>query len=96
MSTGFECELVEVKPGEWYYVLQNWDCPAGAWDWREHATAYGPFSTQDETEEHLLRYQSNPGGWWHSEYQEGFEPDEVLAALIADAPANMRRHSARY
>ena len=38
MSTGLECRFIEAKP----------------LDWREHATAYGPFDTEDEAVEHLV------------------------------------------
>lgn len=53
MSTGLECEFIEVEGKGHYYILQNWDCPVGAWNWREHATAYGPFPIEERAEEHL-------------------------------------------
>lgn len=63
MSTGLECVYVRhPETKKWYYVLQNWDCPAQCWDWREYATCYGPFDTEDEAWEHLRRTQPNPGG----------------------------------
>lgn len=62
MSTGYECEFFEYKPNEWYYTLQNWDCPVGAFDWREYATTYGAFQTLDLAQRHLDRYHANPGG----------------------------------
>lgn len=63
MSTGFECEFIEPLPDTWYYVLQNWDCPVGADNWREYATAYGPFPTEDDAHEHLHDHHANPGGY---------------------------------
>ena len=44
MSTGLECDLIEVEPQQWYYVLDQ-GSPRDAWDWREYANAYGPFPT---------------------------------------------------
>lgn len=85
MSTGFECEFIEVEPGKWYYVLQNWDCPVGAWDWREYATAYGPFMSEERTDDHLRRNHANPGGSMTLRYEEGYKPDTVMTELIAHA-----------
>jgi len=85
MSTGLECRFIEVKPGRWYYLLEDWDSPKGAFDWREYATAYGPFSTEDEAVDHLSDNHANPGGWSRLPYQPGFEPDEVLTSLIDEA-----------
>ncbi|MFE3268894.1 hypothetical protein [Streptomyces sp. NPDC059215] len=85
MSTGLECEFIEVNPGRWYYVLENWDALKGAFDWREHSTAYGPFVSHDSAADHLDREHANPGGYEISRYTDGFEPDAVLAALLADS-----------
>ncbi len=89
MSTGLECTFIEVKPGRWYYLLEDWDVPKGAFDWREYATAYGPFGTENEAVGRLDDNHANPGGWSSTPYREGFEPDEVLVRLIdeADSPA---------
>lgn len=95
MSTGYECEFVEVTPGEWFYVLQNWDCPVGAWDWREYATAYGPFKTEDEAEKHLSDNHANPGGWSTQEYEPGQVLSEVEQRLFAEARERKLRSSAR-
>lgn len=89
MSTGFECEYVEYQPGEWYWVLQDWDCPKGAWNWREYATVTGPFTTEDEARKHLLANNANPGGSWTIPYAELASHDgaESYAKLIAEAEA---------
>jgi hypothetical protein len=84
VSTGFECLIVEVAPGEWYYLLQNGGCPVGAWDWREYADAYGPFPTEEAADQHLGRYQANPGGFDVQPF-DGREVDETMRVLIADA-----------
>ena len=81
MSTGLNCAFVEVKPGCWYYLLEDWDSPKGAFDWREHTTAYGPFDTEDDAVEHLDDNHANPGGWSRTPYQPGSEPDGALGAL---------------
>lgn len=90
MSTGFECYFAEVSPGEWFYVLQDWDCPVGAWDWREYATAYGPFATFDEASEHLQRHHANPGGYSTHEYDPARRSDETEQKLFAEARKGVR------
>lgn len=85
MSTGCECAFIEVKPGEWFYLLEDFDAPKGAWDWREHATAYGPFATFDQAEQHLSDNHANPGGFSERPYVEGYEPDELMQRLISNA-----------
>lgn len=102
MSTGLECEFLWLqangKPGgEWFYILQDWDCPVGAWDWHEYATAFGPFDSEDAANEHLRRNHANPGGATVSTEQE--DPASlarVTQDLIADARArsNPRQHAA--
>lgn len=85
MSTGLNCEFVEVEPGKWYYLLEDGSAPKMAWDWREFAHAYGPFSLYDEASEHLRRHHANPGGSLTIPYVGGASPDGVLAGLIAEA-----------
>ncbi|HSE44246.1 MAG TPA: hypothetical protein VLA89_02845 [Gemmatimonadales bacterium] len=94
MSTGFECYFAEVTPGEWFYVLQNWDCPVGAWDWREYATAYGPFTSIEGARTHLRDNHANPGGYSTHEYEPGKELDEVEQKLFADAREKTLRRAA--
>ena len=85
MSTNSECEFIEVEPGEWYYVLEHIHAPKNAWDWREFASACGPFATLDLAREHLRTHHANPGGYSTQEYVDGFTPDEVLAELLKEA-----------
>jgi hypothetical protein len=85
MSTGLECDFIEVEPAKWYYVLEDGFAPKNAWDWREFARAYGPFPTEDTALEHLRKNHANPGGYNTAPYVEGFKPDETLAKLIAEA-----------
>ena len=60
-SSGLECRFYDVKGSGWYYLLQGYNCPAEAWDWREYATAYGPFSSEEAAIQHLDRNHANPG-----------------------------------
>jgi hypothetical protein len=92
MSTGLNCNLYERKPGEWYYLLERWDSPKGGWDWREYATAYGPFGTEDEAYDHLRDNHANPGGSCVERYGT-FQEDAVLTRAFAAAPENTRRHA---
>ena len=82
MSTGFECLFVEWNKNEWYYILQNWNCPVGAWDWREYATAYGPFKSEEKADKHLRDNHANPGG---SSQVDANHDDPVMIELIAEA-----------
>lgn len=85
MSTGLNCEYVEVEPGKWYYILERGSAPKNAWDWREYADGYGPFATFDAAHTHCRDNHANPGGYTQAPYQEGYEPDEVMRTLIAEA-----------
>lgn len=85
MSTGLECQFVKVASTEqWFYLLERWNAPRCAWDWREFADAYGPFDSYGEACEHLRDNHANPGG--HS-IDERADPqtDPVLARLIQEA-----------
>lgn len=62
MSTSLNCEFIEPFPGTWYYVLEDHFAPKNAWDWREYATATGPFPTEDEAREDMSNNHPNPGG----------------------------------
>lgn len=90
MSSNLECLIFEAAPGQWYYALESDFGHKNAWDWREEASAYGPFDTNDAAVEHLLNNHSNPGGW----SDEPFNPERPLSAvmqrLVAEAPANMK------
>lgn len=96
MSTGYECDIVEVKPGEWFYVLQNWDCPVGAWDWHEFATAYGPFNTEEDAIAHLDQNHANPGGYSVDEYDPDAKFSETEEKLFAEARARRLRSSGSF
>jgi hypothetical protein len=61
MSTGYECEFVNIPNEGWYYMLQNWTCPVGC-DWYTDATSYGPFKSFEEADKHLYENHANPGG----------------------------------
>ena len=63
MSTNNECLFFQWEPDEWYYLLEDYNAPKNAWDWKEHATCYGPFQTKEKAVEHLDRNHANPGGW---------------------------------
>jgi hypothetical protein len=95
MSTNNECLVVEVERDKWYYVLEDYSAPKNAWDWRENATGYGPFPTQDAATDHLGKHHANPGGHFVDGLPEGqdkrdLSKDAVLRRLIEDAPKNTR------
>ncbi len=85
MSTGLHCQFVEFYKGGWFLILQDWNCPVRAWDWREYATAYGPFRSEVAVDEYLRRYFANPGGAQIIVYNEELDKDETLKSLIDGA-----------
>lgn len=96
MSTNSECLIVQVKADQWFYVLEDRSAPKNAWDWREFASAYGPFPTEDAANEHLRKNHANPGGSCTEFLPEGIaeldlSDDEVLRKLIEAAPGNTRQ-----
>jgi hypothetical protein len=96
MSTNSNCFIVQTRPDEWFYVLERRNAPKNCGDWREYADAYGPFETEEQSNEHLRRYHANPGGSETQPLPEGvlelnLDDDKVLRELIADAPTNTRR-----
>lgn len=95
MSSNSECLFVQVRSDQWFYVLEDYSAPKNSSDWREHATAYGPFPTEDDADEHLRENHSNPGGSSTDVLPDGvterdLSKDDVLRRLIEDAPRNMR------
>lgn len=94
MSTGLECSffcLAATPEPEWFYLLEDWDSPRGAWDWTEHATAYGPFKTFDAAHAHLSRNHANPGSFSKDESpRDPAEMGDHLAELIVAARSRRR------
>jgi len=90
MSTNLECLFVKWNENEWYYALQNWDCPAHCWDWREYATAYGPFKSEEQANDHLTNNHANPGGACYERNPN--KENEVLIELIEKAE-NSKKNS---
>lgn len=94
MSTGLECEFIEVPGKGHYYVLEDSSAPKDAWNWREYATAYGPFPSTDAAETHLRKYHANPGG---SSERGVIDPEkEVYKELLAHAVHPDRFGGRRY
>jgi hypothetical protein len=91
MSTNSECAFIERKPGEWFYILEDYHAPKNAWDWREYATAYGPFPTEEAAQQHLFDNHANPGGASITPYQDGYVEDDVAKRLFDEAPKHTRR-----
>lgn len=84
MSTNSECHVFEYRPDQWYYLLQDWNCPHGAWDWREYASCFGPFKSSDDAYDHLHKHHANPGGSWMMSNDE-FKPDSVYDKAVMEA-----------
>ena len=63
MSTNSECLFFQWELSEWYYLLEDYNAPKNSWDWKEHATCYGPFGSKDSAVAHLDANHANPGAW---------------------------------
>jgi len=94
MSTGLNCDFFEPEKDKWYYVLQDWSCPVGAFDWREHATCYGPFHSEDDAIRHLSDNHANPGGWGTTPFED-FKTSPVWEKLQAEAKKPDTFHNTR-
>jgi len=90
MSTGQECMFVEEKPGRWHYILEDYNAPKNSWDWMEYATAYGPFRTQHEADEHLSDHHANPGSSFTVKHEEVWMTP-VLEKLLKESERNKRQ-----
>ena len=96
MSTGMECRVFEVSPGEWFYLLQRDDCPAGAWNWTEHAYCGGPYPNADACFDAVRDTHGNPGGYFEDPLAPGQTAAELsdhVAAMVADARKRGRGRS---
>lgn len=96
MSTRAECVVIQTHPDRWFYVLEDGNAPKNAFDWREYATAYGPFPDKDKARAHLLLNHANPGGFWTQSLKSGqteldLSTDPLLRQLIDQATANSGR-----
>lgn len=92
MSTNSECLFIEIERGKWFYILEDYSAPKNAWDWREHASCYGPFASEAEADQHLCDSHASPGGACIAALGEGeervdIEKDPVLKGLIEGAHA---------
>jgi len=86
MSTGLECLFFERRPNEWWYLLERWNAPKNAWDWREYADTFGSFPSFEEAHQHLSDHHANPGGYYTLRYEEG-KDWSMFDKLIAEAQA---------
>jgi hypothetical protein len=106
MSTNSECEFIQVKGDEWFYVLEHYRCDDeddDGWydhgDWRLNATAYGPFASQEKADEHLDEKHPNPGGSSTQALPDGVDEldlskDPMLERLIVAARESMAAEKA--
>ena len=71
-STGAECELVELAPGQWYAFVQNYrsddDEDNDHWE-GEWIDVAGPASSSDAAYRLLTRNHANPGGSTESSFK---------------------------
>lgn len=85
-----EMVVVETENREWFYILEDKGAPKDSWDWREYATAYGPFPDIEKALEHEYDSDSDTSGYEIIGY--GVKPlDKTDLDLIAKATANAPR-----
>tara|TARA_R110000824_G_C15197540_1_gene675394 strand:+ start:235 stop:528 length:294 start_codon:yes stop_codon:yes gene_type:complete len=89
MSTNSECLFFRWSEDKWYYLLEDYNAPKNAWDWREHASCYGPFVTVELADTHCSDNHANPGGSCTDETID--TSDEVLAEHVKNAIPNAPR-----
>lgn len=90
MSTNSECLVVEKEPGQWFYVLERSNAPKNAFDWLDYADTTGPFKTEDEAVDHLLKFNANPGGLQTKPFDAARPLSDRLKAAVAKAKAPRR------
>lgn len=92
MSTGLECWIFENENRQWFYALQSWTCPVGAWDWtEENPLVVGPFVSEDAAHKHLSDHEANPGGYNTYPHNPSDERQATkLSALAAKARSPRR------
>lgn len=98
MSTGCECNIVEVEPGKWYYIIEDYQAPKNSWDWREFATMWGPFESEDKAYLSCRDTHGNPGGYTLTRHVE-YKPDKTAEKLLVECKARQtpqRKPSARF
>jgi hypothetical protein len=93
MSTNNECLFFKWKSGMWYYLLEDCHAPKNAWDWRDHATCYGPFTDLEMAEGSLHLNHANPGG--STIDPEPDWDDESLQKHVSEAIDESRRYRFR-
>lgn len=82
MSTSLECQIIEMRPGQWYYLAEPAMARGLTYDWREQSIATGPFASSDAAAEHIARHHADAGEHWVVALPEGV-PQRDLSA-----PAN--------
>lgn len=99
-STGAECELIEITPGEWWYFLEiKWhgDDEERWGDWQNDMTAGGPFETYPECWEGLRQNHANPGGHNTIPFPQSKDViDERYIKAIAEAKKRNEQEAQRY
>ncbi len=94
MSTGLNCQIVEPFPGSWYYILEDYGGSNQPWDWREQASAVGPFATEHDCKQFLGDHEANPGGWSvisNSDFEMDAVYERLLSSKNARSPRSYRR-----
>lgn len=86
MSTGLDCQIVEIQPNEWYYELEQYGN-------RDMYDVFGPFPTDTAAEQHIHDHQANPGGWCVTAYNPEYATsDDKLEAYRKAALKPQKAH----
>jgi hypothetical protein len=79
------CLYIEVEPDVWFYLAENEDSPEEAWDWREYATAFGPFDGLGDAMNHRAENRSDISGCEIRHYDADRPKAEIVRAKIDEA-----------
>lgn len=93
MSSSRECLFLEIEPNQWWYVVEDVYASDEGGDWREQASAYGPFDTIDQGIDHLNAHHSNPGGWIEIPFSEGQSPPDAVMIRLMEEAKNRDRNA---
>jgi hypothetical protein len=92
MTQERKSEIVQIKRDAWYCVVEPAHSSGDDFDWREDASAYGPFRDEAAAEEYLTNQLGIRHGWWLNPLasivtERDLRSDATLKRLIKTAKA---------
>ncbi len=81
------CIYIENEDSTWFYLAENEDSPEDAWDWREYATAFGPFDSLEEAADHRVDNRPDVSGCEIRRHNPSAPLPEIVREKIDEAMA---------